>query len=130
MEDIMQSSGLDTKLYKEIEDDINRQLLSETNSLSFIRMVGAVIEEHLNQLVALRELTEQWLNFMDFPTRDDIADVAKKVIKNEERLDNLDDNLYQTMVELKNSRKQMAKLAWKMAEISAELNTDKEIGNG
>jgi uncharacterized protein Yka (UPF0111/DUF47 family) len=130
MEDNMQSSGLDTKLIKKIEDDINRQLSSQTNSLSFIEMVGAAIEEHLNQIEALRVLSEQWLNFMDLPTRDDIADIAKKVIKNEERLDELDDKLYQTLVDIKKNRNQMAKLVWKVAEISTEFNTNKvsELG--
>ncbi|MCL6571367.1 MAG: hypothetical protein K6T88_06725 [Bacillus sp. (in: Bacteria)] len=123
----MQSSVLDTKLYKKIEDDFNRQLLTQANSLSFIRMVGAAIEEHLNQLVALKELSEQWLNLMDLPTRDDIADIAEKVIKNEDRLDNLDDMLYQTLEEIKNNRNQMARVAWKLAEISAEFDTYKVI---
>lgn len=121
----MQSSGLDAKLYKKIEDDINRKLFSQINTLSFIRLIGEVIEEHLNQILVLRELSEQWLDFMDLPTRDDIADIAKKIIENEERLDRLDEILHQSLVEIKENRNEMSKFAWVLAELDREMEIER-----
>jgi hypothetical protein len=90
-------------------------------------MVGAAMEEHLNQLLALRELSEQWLDCMGLANRDNIADIAKKVIENEERLDRLDDILHQTLEEIKENYHQIAKLAWNMAELSADTAHEMEI---
>jgi len=105
-------------LCKKIEDDINRNIFSQANSLSFIKMTGAAIEEHLNHLVAARELTKQWLDCNGLPTKDDIAEIAKKIIENEDRLDRLDDTLYLVLMNIKASRRQMAGLALDLDEIS------------
>jgi len=120
MEDHMQlSSDQDLRnLCKKIEDDINRNIFSQANSLSFIKMTGAAIEEHLNHLVAARELTKQWLDCNGLPTKDDIAEIAKKIIENEDRLDRLDDTLYLVLMNIKASRRQMAGLALDLDEIS------------
>ncbi|MEH7354942.1 hypothetical protein V7150_15400 [Neobacillus drentensis] len=115
------------KLYKKIEDDINRKIFSQTNSLSFIKMTGTAIEEHLNHLVGARELTKQWLDCNGLPTRDDIADIAKKIIENEDRLDRLDDAFYAVLMNIKASRRQMAVLALDLDEISGSFPPEVDI---
>jgi uncharacterized protein Yka (UPF0111/DUF47 family) len=124
----MQSSGQNLREFcKKIEDDINRKLLSEANSLAFITMVGEALENHLDQLVALRESSKQRLDWMDLPTRDDIADIANKIIDYEDRLDRLDENLYQALEGMKECRRKMAGLVWKMAEMSTKVGHGKGI---
>lgn len=110
---------------KKLEDDVNRQLFSKANSLAFITMVGETMENHLSQLVAVRDAFKQWLDRMDFPTRDDIAVLANKIIEIEDRFDRLDENLYLTLEGIKESRRQMAGLAWKLAELVAEFGHGK-----
>lgn len=122
MEENMDSSDLNLSGFcKKIEDDINRKLFSITNSLSFVTMCGVTLEEHLNQLLAVRELSEQLLDCLGFPTRDDIAAIAKKIIVFEDRLDRLDENLHLTLVDMEESRTQVARMTWEMAELSAEF---------
>lgn len=117
------------KLYKRIEVDINRKIFSQTNSLSFIKMTGDAIEEHLDHLVTARKLTKQWLNCNGLPTRDDIGDIAKKIIENEDRLDRLDDTLYQVLMNIKASRRQMAELALDLDEILGSFPPEEDIKN-
>ncbi|WHY79095.1 hypothetical protein QNH20_08190 [Neobacillus sp. WH10] len=112
------------KLYKRIEDEINRNIFSQTNSLLFIKMTGDAIEEHLNHLVTARELTKQWLDCNGLPTRDDIGDLAKKIIENENRLDRLDDTLYLVLKNIKAYRRQMAGLALDLDGISESFYTE------
>jgi hypothetical protein len=122
MEGIMQSSDQNLReYYKKIEDDFNRKLFTKTNSLAFIAMVGEIMETHLDHLVATKELSKQWLDKMELPTRDSIAEVARKKIEIEDRLDRLEDQLYLSIEAMKQCRSQMAVLAWKMAELSAEF---------
>jgi len=125
---MLSSSDQDLRnLCKKIEDDINCKIFSQTNSLSFIKMTGTAIEEHINYLVASREFTNQWLDCNGLPSRDDIADIAIKIIGNEDRLDRLDDTLYQVLMNINASRRQMARLALDFAEILAEFHTMVEI---
>jgi BMFP domain-containing protein YqiC len=98
-------------LYKKLEDDMNRWIFSQTNSLSFVQYAGKVLEQHLNDLQAARKLTEQWLESMDLPTRNDLAEVAKRIIQTESRLDLLEEALYQTVAETKEKQNQIAVLA-------------------
>lgn len=110
---------------EKLEDEVNRQLFSKANSLAFITLVGETMEHHLNQLVAVRDASIQWLSRMDFPTRDDIAVLANKLIEIEDRFDRLDENLYLTLEGIKESRRQMAGLAWKLAELATEFGHEK-----
>lgn len=113
MEEYMQSSS-DQELRsfcKELEAEMNQELLLLTNSLSFIRMASKAMEEHLDQIVAVRERTEQWLKCLDLPTRAEISDKAKTIIAFEDRLDRLDDTLYQIIMNTKEHKLQMTELA-------------------
>ena len=126
LEGNMESSEQNLREFcKKIEDDVNRELFSRANSIAFIKMVGETMENHLNQLVSLRSSTKQWLDLMEFPTRDEIAEIAGKIIEIEDRLDRLDDQLYQTIKGVKECRNQMAGLVLQLAELSIEFNQKK-----
>lgn len=124
----MQASGEEfRKSCKMIEDEINQKLLSKTNSLTFVAMVGEALEEHLNQLESLRKSSNQWLNSMCLPDKDDFVFIAKKVISIEDRLDRMDEKLYQTLEIIKENRRQLGGLMWEIAKLSADFSQGKEI---
>ena len=126
LEGNMESSEQNLREFcKKIENDVNRELFSRANSIAFIKMVGETMENHLNQLVSLRSSTKQWLDLMEFPIRGEIAEIAGKIIEIEDRLDRLDDQLYQTIKGVKECRNQMAGLALQLAELSIEFNHKK-----
>jgi chromosome segregation ATPase len=105
-----------SEIFKELEDDLNCQLYSLTNSKPFISMAGKALDQHLDMLIELRMVTRQWLELMCLPTRDDVVDIAQRLIKTEDRLDSLDENLYQILDNIKDYRNEIGRLKDEIAE--------------
>lgn len=117
----MQSSAKDLREFcQTIESDFNRKLFSKANSLTIIAMVGEALENHVNQILAIRKSWEIWLEEMGLPTRDDVADVACTLIKIENCLDCLDEDLYQTWEQVAQTRRQLAGLGIILKEMTEE----------
>lgn len=123
MEGHMQSSsGLDLRQYcKKVEDEINSYLFSQANSFVFIKRVQRAIDDHLTDLVAVRDQTEQWLHYVDRPTKKEISVLAKKVIKYEDRLDRLDDTLHQILISSKQYHRRVEMLSAEVAKIKEDI---------
>ncbi len=111
------SSKSPGEFYKKLEDELNRKLYSLTNSLPFITMAGKALDQHLDMIAVSRKLTVQSLALMDYPSRDDVADIAKRIIRIEERLDGLDECLYLTLVEVEEYRNQIGKFINEICEL-------------
>ncbi|MEH7252530.1 hypothetical protein V7111_10440 [Neobacillus niacini] len=109
------SSKSPCEFFKEIEDELNRKLYSYTNSSPFIAMAGKAIDQHLEMVRVIRMITVQWLEINGYPSRDDVADIARRIIRLEERLDSLDEGLYLTLVEINVYRNQMDNLKNELA---------------
>lgn len=118
----MQSSLEELRVIcKQMESEYNRKFFSKINSLTFIHLASQAMEDHLNFVVSLRGCTRKWLAERGFPTRDDVADTAIKLIEIEHMLDLLDDDLYQMVKQVEESHKQLAGLRIIIKDLSTEL---------
>lgn len=107
----MQSSAQEVREYcKKIEVDMNQKLFSAANSINFIAMVNEALACHVSQVLEIRKSAEAWLEHWELPNRDDVANIARKQIEIENRLDCLDEDLYQTWEKLKETQKKLAGL--------------------
>lgn len=104
--------------YKEFEEDVNQKILSMTNCYLFIAMLGQSLDAHLDYIVMVKKQTKELLDDLDLPCRDDIALLAKRVIEIESRLDNLDENLYDTLDDMKNYQTRLKELSKELATLS------------
>jgi hypothetical protein len=107
----MEESGRFLRVfYKKIEDDINHQLFFRINTPDFIERFGEYMESHLDTVEGFRKCSERWLEEIGYPTREYIADVAKNLIKLEDRLDCLEYELFQTGADFEQYRLKIAGL--------------------
>ncbi len=114
------------KTYKKVEADCNRQVLSMTNNLRYIKKLGQAMDAHVDDIIALRKLTKEWLDSLKLPNRDDIAAISKRVITLEARLDDLDEQLTESIQQIKNHHNQIRKFSEEIAELKKELVDSQE----
>ncbi|PLT33273.1 hypothetical protein [Bacillus sp. V5-8f] len=113
--------GDSAKVYKKMEEDLNRKIRCMTNSMTFVKMAGEAMDTHLNHVVAIRNQSQKWLDRNNLASRNDMADMAKRIIRHEDRLDLLDDELYDILTEVKSHRIQLRRLTDELSEIAEEL---------
>lgn len=80
--------------YKKLEEEWNKDLKRLANCHQFVSMVSELTGSHLNWVQGQKAIMNNWLDLMGYPTKEEIADVAKKFILNEHRLDELDELVY------------------------------------
>ncbi|WP_209123731.1 hypothetical protein [Alkalihalobacillus sp. BA299] len=80
--------------YKQQEDEWNKYILSTFNSHHFVYQTGKWINAHIDEVIEKRKIAELWLEILYVPTKNDIANLANKVIKHEDRVDFLEDQLF------------------------------------
>jgi len=107
--------------YKKLEADYNRQVLSMTNNLQYVKKLGQAIDAHLDGIVAIRKVTRELLDSLQLPSRDDIAAIAKRVIALETRLDDLDEQIAESMEQIRSHHNQIRKFSEEIAALSMEL---------
>lgn len=107
--------------YKKLEADYNRQVLSMTNNLQYVKKLGQAIDAHLDGIVAIRKVTRELLDSLQLPSRDDIAAIAKRVIALETRLDDLDEQIAESMEQIRSHHNQIRKFSEEIAALSKEL---------
>lgn len=104
-------------LCKKIEEELNRTYRSVAGTVPFMTLAGAALETHLDQVEKGRKLCKAMLDGLGLPCRDEVAAIAKRLIKNEARLDQLDDDLYGTVLELMQSRAKLSQLSAELAKL-------------
>ena len=112
------------KRYKKIEADFNREILSMMNNMMVVSKFGQAMEDHLDEVVAIRKLTKSILEKLGLPERDEIIVLSKRVINLEARLDQLDDLVYDSMLEMRAYQDQLRNLSEELAELSANCSDD------
>lgn len=96
--------------YKNLEKEWNKQIHSSTNSLTFTQAFGKAVENHLDHVVIQQKVINNWLIVFDIPNKDDFAELAKRKIDCEDKLDNLEETMYMLNIGIKNSHSQLNKL--------------------
>lgn len=79
---------------------------------------------HLDQVIAIKEQSQQLLDCLDLPNKDETTDIAIKKVEIEERLDVMEDQMYGLCQNMIRHRQDMTKLFDKMAVISDEFQKE------
>jgi predicted nuclease with TOPRIM domain len=96
--------------YKNLEKEWNKQIHLSVNCLTFTHSFGKAVEYHLDQVVIRQKVINNWLTVFDIPKKDDFAHIAERIVDCEEKLDNLEENLYLLNTGLKNNHSQLKEL--------------------
>ncbi|KKK33036.1 hypothetical protein WQ57_24080 [Mesobacillus campisalis] len=105
-------------LCKKIEEELNRTYRCVAGTVPFMTLAGAALEAHLDQVERGRKRCKAMLDSLGLPCSDEVAAIAKRLIKNEARLDQLEEHLYGTMLELMQSRTRLSQLSAELAELA------------
>ncbi|WP_462409028.1 hypothetical protein [Neobacillus sp. Marseille-QA0830] len=85
--------------YKELEAEINKKIHELTNCRTFTAAFGKAMEQHLIQLEVYKRMTTKWLNQMDLPNKDELAEISHRMVRVVEQTDTLDEVVYWTNLE-------------------------------
>ena len=121
----MQSSGQgEIEFYKQLEKELNNKLLSITNTLPYITKCGETLDTHSSQVTAVRERSTKLLDCLDLANKDDTATIANKKIELEERLDNMEDQMYMLVLTMKEHCLDLTSLTDEMVLINNRFTKD------
>ena len=112
------------KFYKSLEKEWNKMIHLSTNSLTFTHAFGKAIENHLDRVVIHQKVSNNWLNLLDIPKKDDLAQLAKSKVECEEKLDDLEEALYLLNTGLKNDHSQLIKLNKALREMHCFIENE------
>jgi ABC-type phosphate transport system auxiliary subunit len=118
----MQSSGQERiDFSKKLEKELNKKLHSITNTLPFMTMCGEVMGCHLSQVEAFRAQSQQLIDCLDLPNKDDTAAIANKKIEYEDRLDCMEDQMYGLWVKMKKHHHDLTTLTGEVQRLTKEF---------
>ncbi|MEH7484440.1 hypothetical protein V7157_25885, partial [Neobacillus drentensis] len=83
-----------TIAYKIFEKMLNRKIISYFNCHRIVVLVDKLLRYHIKRVRIYRFLVKKWLDSKGYSNKEQIADVAKKYISIEAKLDDFDDSLY------------------------------------
>ncbi|MEW9050200.1 MAG: hypothetical protein AB2392_03530 [Neobacillus sp.] len=121
----MKTYSFDTNIfYKNLENDINRKIHASTNCLTFTKAVGNELEHHLNRVLIYREIINKHLNLINAPSKEEISVIANRLVDCEEKLDNLEETIYEMNQNQKKNSFQFSKIKLVMEDLIQELNKE------
>jgi chromosome segregation ATPase len=121
----MKTYSFDTNtFYKNLENDINRRIHASTNCLTFTKAVGNELEYHLNRVLIYRELINKHLILINAPSKEEISVIANRLVDCEEKLDNLEETIYEMNQTQKKNNFQISKIKLVMEDLIQELNKE------
>ncbi|WP_078428123.1 hypothetical protein [Alkalihalobacterium alkalinitrilicum] len=97
------------KSIKQFEEEWNKRLISTLNCEDFVFEAGNWIDSHLDEVIEKRKVAEFWLDVLCTPTKKNIAVLANKIIKHEQQVDFLEDQLFSLTLESRKITKILAK---------------------
>lgn len=116
------------------ERQLNGLLYMMTDNNEFVRLMKTGTESHARYMELLRKNQELMAGLMNIPTKKDVADVAKISIQSEEKIDKLEEqiwNLQDSMSSLNNEYLEVLKAVnqelSQLKDIKAELASIKSI---
>jgi chromosome segregation ATPase len=121
----MKTYSFDTNtFYKNLENDINRRIHASTNCLTFTKAVGNELEYHLNRVLIYREMINKHLILINAPSKEEISVIANRLVDCEEKLDNLEETIYEMNQTQKKNNFQISKIKLVMEDLIQELNKE------
>ncbi|WP_400242988.1 hypothetical protein AB3U99_18220 [Niallia sp. JL1B1071] len=73
---------------------INNRIKNSLNQMSIIDFTSKKTNPLTNKLDQIQSYSEQLSNYINLPTKTDLANATQLILQSEEKIDNLDDQLY------------------------------------
>lgn len=117
--------------YKEREKCFNQFLLRSLDCEYFIKLIGVMLELHLDQVEYLRKYSEITNKLHHYPTKKEVADLTRIWIRLESRYDDLEMSLYDLNKKINNTTKVISNHYHRLEELreflADECSTSKKI---
>ncbi|MEH7378567.1 hypothetical protein [Neobacillus drentensis] len=115
-----------TIAYKIFEKMLNRKIISYFNCHRIVVLVDKLLRYHMKRVRIYRFLVKKWLDSKGYSTKEQIADVAKKYISIEAKLDDFDDSLYSITQNWNKKKQSLASMIDNLNELRMILRVDQD----
>lgn len=89
-------------IYENTEKNWSKVLHEFMEKEAFSEGMGETLNSYLQYQELVNKMTETYLKEMNFPSRSEIADVATLIINLDEKIDQLNDDIDERLIELNN----------------------------
>lgn len=110
--------------YKNLEKEWNKRIHTYTNNLTFTHAFGKYLNHHLDYVENQQKIITKWLTVNNFPKKDDFAELAEKKVDCEEKIDNLEDTLFNLNMMLKKRNTELKTLDKSLKEMHSLLENE------
>jgi len=115
-----------TIAYKIFEKMLNRKIKSYFNCHRFVVLVDKFLRSHIKRVRIYRFLVKKWLDSKGYSNKEQIADVAKKYISIEAKLDDFDDSLYSITQNWNTKKQSLASMIDNLNEVRMILRVEQD----
>ena len=88
------------------EEKLNSLIKDKLNDNGFIDLANEGIQQHVKTLKSLRQFNQLVAQQLNLPTKDDIANIARLTMQLEEKLDQIEDQLFKLLEEIQSGQPQ------------------------
>jgi len=74
---------------------LNNRIKNSLNQMSVIDLTSSKANPLTNKIDQIQNYTEQLSNYINLPTKTDLANATQLILQSEEKIDNLDDQLFE-----------------------------------
>ncbi|MED5101606.1 hypothetical protein NSQ89_16315 [Niallia sp. FSL R7-0648] len=90
---------------------LNNRIKNSLNQMSIINFTTSKMNPLTNKLDQIQTYTEQLSNYMNLPTKTDLANATQLILQSEEKIDNLDDQLFELTTMMKEVKQLIEQLS-------------------
>ncbi|PGY12995.1 hypothetical protein [Bacillus sp. AFS031507] len=115
-----------TIAYKIFEKMLNRKIKSYFNCHRIVVLVDKLLRYHIKRVRIYRFIVKKWLDSKGYSNKEQIADVAKKYISIEAKLDDFDDSLYSITQNWNKKKQSLASMIDNLNELRMILRVEQD----
>jgi len=94
-----------------LQFQINNMIQNQLNHYSLINVAKTQTNALTKKIKKLQQYTEQTAAVLNLPTKTDLSNATQLILQSEEKIDNIDDQLYQITTMLHEMKELVAKIA-------------------
>jgi predicted RNase H-like nuclease (RuvC/YqgF family) len=110
--------------YKQLEEELNKRIHQNTNCPAFTAAFGKSVDHHLDKVLISRRLMAKRLKRLDLPNKDEFVQISVRLVDYEEKLDELEDNLYLLNKQQNKNIGQIENLKESLKALHLEIETE------
>lgn len=112
------------EMLKQHEKETNQEMISMFNCEEAVYLTAKTLDVHLQQVLAARTVVEEWMQWMNIPNKQDVTDVAVKIIKLEDKADQLEEKMFELSGKLANSQNVLTSYSKHLRELKQFIESE------